>query len=233
MIPITDTIPAYRKSYVLYSILAINVLVFVYSLSLGNDELLRFLYTYGFVPARYTSPDFAYELNRFDFFPILSSVFIHGGWTHIFINLWILFVFGDNVEDRLGHTRFLGYFLVWGVGANLVQFAFSFNLDRPIIGASGAVAGVMGAYLCFFPWSRVLAVVPILFFPFLFYVPAYVFLVVWFFMQFLSGTLSLVESAQTGIAWWAHIGGFALGYLMARRYDRKYGKKRRGYYFEL
>ncbi|HAA84897.1 MAG TPA: rhomboid family intramembrane serine protease [Kosmotogaceae bacterium] len=233
MIPIMDTIPAYKRSYVLYSVLAVNILVFVYSLNLGERELLRFFYTYGLVPARYTSPDFPLEFSRFNLLPFVTSAFMHGGWTHIFTNLWALFIFGDNVEDKLGHTRFLIYYLIWAVGANLVQFAFAHTLDKPIVGASGAVAGVMGAYLCFYPWSRVLTIVPVFFFPLLFYLPAYTYLIVWFLLQFLSGTLSIVESTQTGVAWWAHIGGFALGYIMARGYNRRHGRKRRGFYFEL
>jgi membrane associated rhomboid family serine protease len=138
--------------------------------------------------------------------------------------MWILFVFGDNVEGKLGHIRFLFYYLSWGVLANIIQFSFMPNSNVAIIGASGCIAGVMGAYLYFFPWSRILTVVPILFFPLFFEIPAYFFLVLWFFLQFFNGVFKVTSSGSAGVAWWAHIGGFVIGLVMAIHFARKKGE---------
>jgi len=148
-------------------------------------------------------------------------MFLHGGWLHLLGNMLYLWIFGDNVEDRLGHGRFILFYLLCGVAAALAQIYVSPTSKTPMIGASGAIAGVLGAYLLLFPQSRVLALIPIAFFLQVVEIPAFVFLLFWFFMQFLSGAVAITAYMTEGVAWWAHIGGFvsgmALGYLFPKR----------------
>ncbi|MFW6120102.1 MAG: rhomboid family intramembrane serine protease [Petrotogales bacterium] len=230
MFPIKDSIRSTKTPYVLYVIIMLNVIIFVYELSLSKNDLIMLIHRYGLVPSRYTEGKIiiqgTYEMsvNRFNLFPFLSSTFMHGGWLHIISNMWTLFVFGDNIESKIGHVRFLAYYLIWGVLANIIQFSFISNSNIAIIGASGCVAGVMGAYLYYFPWSRILTLVPIFFFPLLFEIPAYFFLVLWFFSQFFSGVFSVSSASSAGVAWWAHIGGFVIGLLMAWKLSKHRGE---------
>ncbi len=230
MFPIKDSIRSTKTPYVLYVIIVLNVVIFVYELSLGKTDLIMFIHRYGLVPSRYTEGRIIIQgtremsVNQFNFFPFLSSTFMHGGWLHIISNMWTLFVFGDNIESKLGHIRFLVYYLSWGVLANIIQFSFISNSNIAIIGASGCIAGVMGAYLYYFPWSRILTLVPIFFFPLLFEIPAYFFLVLWFFSQFFSGVFSVSSGSSAGVAWWAHIGGFVIGLLMAWNLAKRRGE---------
>lgn len=230
MFPLKDTIPSEKKPYVMWTIILLNIGVFLYELLLSDSELVLFMYRHGLVPSRYTQgsailePYYTYvlKLNRFNLSPFVTSIFLHGGWTHIIGNMWTLWIFGDNVEDRLGHFRFLLYYLSWGIAANLFQFLVAPTSSTPIIGASGAIAGVMGAYLFFFPWSRILTFIPIFIIPFIIEIPAFIFLILWFTIQFFNGTLSIVGANFSGVAWWAHIGGFLVGLYMAKRYEAKY-----------
>jgi membrane associated rhomboid family serine protease len=182
-------------------------------LSLGA-RLVTFLKTFGFVPSR-----FALEVGHGNLLdaalPIFTSMFLHGGWLHLIGNMWTLFIFGDNVEDTLGHGPFLLFYLLTGLVAVLAQFVVAPGSRVPVVGASGAIAGVMGAYFYLFPKARVLTLVPILFFVVI-EVPAYVFLGFWFLMQFWSGTLAVLgPSAKVGgVAFWAHVGGFVAGFLL-------------------
>jgi membrane associated rhomboid family serine protease len=152
------------------------------------------------------------------FVPIFTSMFLHGGWLHLIGNMWSLFIFGDNVEDTFGHGRFLLFYLGCGVVAAMAQLAMAPHSTLPMVGASGAIAGVMGAYFTLFPHARVLTLVPIIFFVVI-EIPAYVFLGLWFLLQFLSGTVAIgvsgaAEEIRGGVAFWAHIGGFATGFLV-------------------
>ncbi|MFO7882447.1 MAG: rhomboid family intramembrane serine protease [Kosmotogaceae bacterium] len=230
MFPIKDSIKSSKPPYVLYAIIALNVAIFVYEISLNRSDLVIFVHRFGLVPSRYTEGRIivqgSYEMTvkQLNFIPFLSSTFMHGGWLHIITNMWTLFVFGDNVESKLGHIRFLIYYLTWGVLANVIQFSFMSNSNIAILGASGCVAGVMGAYLYYFPWSRILTLVPIFFFPLLFEVPAYFYLVLWFFLQFFNGIFKVTSAGSAGVAWWAHIGGFIFGLLMAWSLARRRGE---------
>jgi membrane associated rhomboid family serine protease len=195
-----------------------NVLAFFYELSLGR-ELETFIMQYAAVPRRFFAPD-ASLFERF--FPLFVSMFLHGGWAHLVGNMLYLWIFGDNVEDRLGHGRFLVFYLLCGLAAALAQILLNPTSRIPMVGASGAIAGVLGGYLLLFPHSRVLALVPIVFFFQIVEIPAFIFLVFWFFIQFLSGAASIATTQATGgVAWWAHIGGFvsglALVYLFPKR----------------
>jgi len=208
MIPIRDTVRSSTFPVVNTALIAVNILVFLWALGMEQQELfLRF----GIVPVRYSVPDLA---ARFSFgaqaLPFISSMFLHGGLLHLLGNVWFLYIFGDNVEDRLGPLRYLAFYLLCGVGSGLTHLLLNWDSPLPTIGASGAIAGVMGAYFVLHPRARVLTLIPIfLFFP-LVEVPAFVFLGVWLAVQFLNATFA--PAAETGgVAWWAHFGGFVFG----------------------
>jgi membrane associated rhomboid family serine protease len=193
--------------------------VFFYELSLGPYELERFVFQFGLVPARYSHPDWAQWLGfaADDYWPFLTSMFLHGGWAHIIGNMWTLWIFGDNVEDRMGRLRFLVFYLATGFAAGLTHWFTNVDSTIPTVGASGAIAGVLGAYFILFPYSRIIVLFPVLFLPFFFELPASVYLLFWFLSQVFSGTLAgLGPEDVGGVAWWAHIGGFVAGLLLHR-----------------
>ncbi len=219
MFPLQDSIPARFPPVMMWSLVVLNSVLFLLELSLPPKTLEWIVYLFGIVPARYTHPEWAtvvgFPLD--DYWPFLTSMFLHGGWMHIIGNMWFLWLFGDNVEDRMGPLRFLLFYLACGVIAAVIHVLVNPDSTIPTIGASGAIAGVLGAYFMMFPHARVIAVVPILFYPLFFTVPAAVFLFVWFLMQFLSGTTSMLGGQQVGgVAWWAHIGGFVAGMFLYR-----------------
>lgn len=216
MIPLRDNIPSSRFPTLTYTFIALNVLVFLGEVSLPRAFLEQFIRTFGFVPARFVS-----HLSEAAwaplFLPMFTSMFLHGGWLHLIGNMWTLHIFGDNVEDTLGHVGFVLLYLACGVAACLAQLLASPGSTIPMVGASGAIAGVMGAYFSLFPWARVLTLIPFFFFVII-EVPAYVFLGFWFLLQFFSGTLSVLgpHAPQGGVAFFAHVGGFAMGVLLLR-----------------
>ena len=211
------------------ALILINVVVFFFELSLSRESIIQLFYLFGVVPARFTDPEWAASIG----FPIgsywslLTHQFLHGGWLHIVANMWTLWIFGDNVEDRMGPLRFIIFYLVCGVLAALTQVLVTPNATIPSVGASGAIAGVLGAYFLFFPTARLIVLIPILFFPFFFELPAVIFLVLWFFIQLFSGTAMLASPQQVGgIAFWAHIGGFIAGMLLCRFFVRRPVRRR-------
>ncbi len=215
MIPLRDSTPSTRVPAISYAIIIVNVLIFFFEVSLGRQHLEALVMAFGFIPGRFLS-----QIGQADFLeatvPIFTSMFLHGGWLHILGNMWTLYIFGDNVEDTFGHGRFLTFYLLCGVVACLAQLAIAPRSAIPMVGASGAIAGVMGAYFFLFPHARILTLVPIVFFVII-EVKAYVFLGVWFLVQFLSSSASAgAAEVKGGVAFWAHIGGFAAGYLMVR-----------------
>lgn len=220
MIPIKDTVPRRTYPFTTLLIISVNLLVFAFELSLPERIRNDFIYLFGLVPARYSHHRWAhfFGVHLDAYWPFVTSLFLHGGWLHIIGNMWFLYLFGDNVEDRMGHCRFLFFYLLAGLAANLVHFFVNQDSTMPVIGASGAIAGVMAAYLRLFPRARIVTLVPILFFPLFFEVPAFLFMGFWFLMQLLSGAVSLaVTNTGEGIAWWAHIGGFSVGYLLVKQ----------------
>jgi membrane associated rhomboid family serine protease len=219
MIPLRDTIPSSSFPIVTAGLITANVLAFFYELSFGR-ELESFVMQYGAVPRRFFAPD-ASLLERF--FPLFTSMFLHGGWVHLVSNMLYLWIFGDNIEDRLGHGRFLIFYLLCGLAAALAQIYLNPASRIPMVGASGAIAGVLGGYLLLFPHAHVLALVPIVFFFQIVEIPAFIFLVFWFFMQFLSGAASIATTQETagGVAWWAHIGGFVSGLALVYVFPKK------------
>jgi hypothetical protein len=199
-----------------YAIIAVNCLLFLLELATGR-HLQELLSIFGFIPARFLAlresqiaSDWALYL------PFLTTMFLHGSWLHLLGNMWTLFIFGDNVEDTLGHGRFLLFYLACGVGGSLLHLFFSPYSWIPLVGASGAIAGVMGAYLLLFPRARILILLPIIIFFPIIEVPASVFLVFWFLLQFFSGAFSILgpRAEMGGVAFWAHTGGFLAGVLL-------------------
>jgi membrane associated rhomboid family serine protease len=198
-------------------LIVVNFAAFVYEIILG-EGLGRFVWTYGIIPARFFSQGFlGSEDAILRFVPVFTSMFLHSGWFHILGNMLYLWVFGDNVEDYLGHLQFLAFYVVCGLGAGLFQIYAAPHSIVPMVGASGAIAGILGAYLMLFPRAKVIALVPVFFFLQVMEVPALIFLGFWFLIQFLSGVASLSSAAYSssgGIAWWAHIGGFVSGIVL-------------------
>jgi membrane associated rhomboid family serine protease len=229
MFPIQDSVPSRSVPVVTRALILINVVVFFFELSLSRESIIQLFYLFGVVPARFTDPEWAASIG----FPIgsywslLTHQFLHGGWLHIVANMWTLWIFGDNVEDRMGPLRFIIFYLVCGVLAALTQVLVTPDATIPSVGASGAIAGVLGAYLLFFPTARLIVLIPILFFPFFFELPAVIFLVLWFFIQLFSGTAILASPQQVGgIAFWAHIGGFIAGMLLCIFFVRRPVRRR-------
>ena len=229
MFPIQDSVPSRSVPVVTRALILINVVVFFFELSLSRESIIQLFYLFGVVPARFTDPEWAASIG----FPIgsywslLTHQFLHGGWLHIVANMWTLWIFGDNVEDRMGPLRFIIFYLVCGVLAALIQVLVTPDATIPSVGASGAIAGILGAYLLFFPTARLIVLIPILFFPFFFELPAVIFLVLWFLIQLFSGTAMLASPQQVGgIAFWAHIGGFIAGMLLCRFFVRRPVRRR-------
>ena len=210
MIPLRDDIPSKRPPLVTYAIIAANVAVFWYEIRLGR-RLDRFVDAFGLVPVRFHGTHD--PLARY--LPIFTSMFLHGGLMHLLGNMLFLHIFGDNVEDRFGHLRFLVFYLGCGFLAAVVQAGILARSPVPMVGASGAIAGVTGAYFVFYPRARILMLVPVLFFWEVIQVPAVVFLFLWFAMQFAYGMIALGAPETGGVAWWAHVGGFGAGALCA------------------
>jgi membrane associated rhomboid family serine protease len=207
-IPLKDLNPRRNYPVVNTALILANVAVFVYQLTLSPHAFKVFLLANATVPARFPAALAGHESLQTAFLPIITSMFLHAGIAHILGNMLFLWIFGDNVEDFYGHFTYLVFYLVCGVGAGLLHVLFNWNSMLPSLGASGAISGVMGAYLILYPRSRVLTLV----FIFLIPIPAVVILVLWFVMQFVSGVSSLgMGVASGGVAWWAHVGGFLLG----------------------
>jgi membrane associated rhomboid family serine protease len=217
MIPIRDTIRSKNFPAVNFIIIGLNILVFLWQL-LQGPQLKEVLYLYGMVPLRYSNPELSAHFTRFQqYLPFLSSMFLHGGFLHILMNMWFLYIFGDNIEDRLGHIRYFVFYLLCGVAAGLVHLFTNWNSNIPTIGASGAISGVMGAYLLLYPRSRILTLIPIFFFFQFVEIPAFIFLGFWLFIQLFSA--SLTPRNVGGVAFWAHIGGFVAGLIFIKMFD--------------
>ncbi len=217
MIPLRDNIPSSRRPRVTYTLIVINSLAFLLTLATG-PHMPQFITVFGFIPARFFAmwdahPEYYLAL----YLPLITTMFLHGSWLHLIANMWTLFIFGDNVEDRLGHWRYLLFYLACGVAGTLLHAVLAPNSWVPLVGASGAIAGIMGAYFLLFRRSMVLVFIPFFFVAPLVEVPAYVFLGVWFLLQFFSGAFSILgpRAGETGgIAFWAHVGGFVAGVVL-------------------
>ena len=239
MFPLRDTVPSASVPVVTVGIIIVNVLVFLSELGASTCGVENIFYNWGIVPCYFTgtchfrlrtSCGFLPVPLRPHYFTLLSSIFLHGGWMHIIGNMWSLWIFGDNVEDRMGRIGFLCFYVLSGLAAGVLHIVFNRASHVPTVGASGAIAGVMGAYLLLFPRATVITLVPVFIFLQTVELPAVVFLGLWFLMNLWSGIGSLSAHTQAGgVAWWAHIGGFLLGLLWALPLRRREDRRRQWY----
>ena len=217
-IPLNDNIRRQVFWFSTFTLITANVLVFAYELSLGLS-INRFILGFGLIPARYTTTHGTIIVTSLATFlvPVFTSMFIHGGWLHLIGNMLFLFVFGRSIEDRFGHGRFLLLYFLSGFGAAIVDILFNMGSRVPTIGASGAIAGILGAYLVSFPTARITTLIPLFIFFWTFRIPALLVLGYWFVIQFVAGyqMLAIESATRGGVAWWAHVGGFLLGMLIA------------------
>ena len=225
MIPIKDYLQSKSFPGVNTTFLIINAAVFLFQLTLQGEEARRFVLEYAFVSGRFLDAPVRYGHT------LITSMFLHGGIIHFGGNMLFLFVFGDNVEDALGHLRYFFYYLVAGALAAIAQMLFMPDPSTPLVGASGAISAVIGSYIVLYPMARVLALIPVGIFLMNARVPAYLFLGIWALLQFFSGALSVVGGAASNVGYFAHIGGFLFGLVFAavgrRRYLQKF--RRRGH----
>lgn len=210
MMPLKDNIPSRRTPVVTIGLVVVNAVIFLIEAMMGQRATV-ITNTFGVVPQRFTSA----WLNPMQLLTLFTSMYLHGGWAHLIGNMLYLWIFGDNVEESMGRVRFFIFYTLSGLVAVLIQVAAAPSLDKPVIGASGAIAGVLGAYLLLFPQARVQTLVPSFYFYRLIWLPAIIVLGGWFLIQLLNGLASINVNMQTGgVAWWAHIGGFAAGMLL-------------------
>jgi len=222
MLPLKDDQPSYSTPFVNWFLIALNILVFLCELQLSRAGLKQLFDQFALVPANVWNPHYNFAQIILPFF---TAMFLHQGWEHVLGNMWFLLIFGDNVEDYLGHFKYLAFYLLAGLFADAAQIAISPQSHLGMVGASGAIAGVLGAYFLLYPRARVLT----WFFVFVMYLPAWIVLGEWFVIQFFSGTAVLAVTAQTGrdvggVAFWAHIGGFVAGMLMIKIFPQRRGR---------
>ena len=214
MFPLRDTVPNRTFPSTTLTLIILCGIAFLFETTLPPELLEKFTYYFGIVPIEYTKRH-RHSLPLIDYLSFLTTMFLHGGWLHFLGNMWFLKIFGSKVEDRIGHGRFLVFYLIVGVLASMFYIYFNPRSSMPVIGASGAIAGVMGAYFVLFPRARILTFIPIIIIPWFIEVPAVFFLGLWFLLQVFSGTVvQVLPSSGEGVAWWAHIGGFIAGILL-------------------
>jgi membrane associated rhomboid family serine protease len=222
MIPLKDMTP--RRSFPLMTLLLIaaNAAVFIHQISLPPRAADAFIMTYALVPSKISMALAGRHYTLVQaLVPLFTCMFLHGGWLHIIGNMWFLWIFGANVEDRLSALPFLLFYLVCGIGSGITQALFSWGSKIPSLGASGAISGVLGAYIICFPGSRILTLIPLLIIWFTMRIRAVIFIGLWFLVQFLSGLGSLGAVNSGGVAWWAHVGGFLMGMILALGLKRR------------
>jgi hypothetical protein len=232
MIPIRDDTPTYSTPYINYLLVTLNALVFLFEITLSPPVREAFVYQFGVEPVRVLAAVGlgASYAPQPSVLPLLTSMFLHAGWLHLIGNMWFLWIFGDNIEDYLGHFNYLVFYLASGIGASVVHILLNSNSTLPSVGASGAIAGVMGAYFLLFPAGRVLMLVPLLFFFTFIWLPAWIVLGYWFVLQFLGGAATSITTAgrQTGgVAFWAHVGGFVVGLAMIKLLPQRMHRRSR------
>ncbi len=212
MIPLRDSTPSGSVPYVTIFIIVINGIVWLYEASLGPG-FQKFIIQYGLVPIRFLHPySFQSGVVEGSLTPLVASIFMHASWMHIIGNMWFLWIFGDNIEDRLGHLRFAIFYLLCGIGAALIQVMLHPTSKIPMVGASGAISGVLGAYFVSYPTARIYTLFIFFFIIRFVEIPAFVFLLLWFTFQLISGAAELGIARETGgVAYWAHMGGFVVG----------------------
>ncbi len=230
MLPVRDDQPRFSTPYLTYFLITLNLLIFLREATLGPAGFRMLIQQLGMIPVHVTGFLTGAKGLGFTaaFLPFLTSMFLHGGWMHVIGNMWFLWIFGDNIEDHLGHFKYLIFYLACGLGAAAAQVVLTPHSQVPNVGASGAIAGVLGAYFVLYPRARVLIWFPIFFF---FYLPAWAMLGYWFLMQFLSGAASSVayySDTRGGIAFWAHVGGFLAGIVLIKLFPERPRRYRYG-----
>jgi membrane associated rhomboid family serine protease len=235
MFPIRDDQPSFSTPFVNYFIIGLNIVAFLFELSVGMQSrhaANALMFQFGVVPLHFEralagSPVYTIPGT---ILTIFTSMFLHGGWIHIIGNMWFLWIFGDNVEDYLGHFKYLIFYLLCGFAAALTHIVLNFGSEIPTVGASGAISGVMGAYILLYPRAKVLTLVVLIVFFTFWWIPAWVFLGYWFLMQFLTGAATIAETTQAtgGVAVWAHVGGFVAGIILIKIFPRRVRMARYG-----
>jgi membrane associated rhomboid family serine protease len=222
MLPIRDDQPRYSTPYVTRFLIGLNLVIFLFEAALAPESLKLLMHQFGVVP--YHTVVFLSGSQRYALpavvLPFFTSMFLHGSWMHVIGNMWFLFIFGDNVEDYLGHFKYLTFYILTGLIAMMTQVAINSHSTVPTLGASGAIAGVLGAYFVLYPRARVLT----WFFVFVLWVPAWIILGYWFVLNFLSGTataLAVQGQNMGGVAFWAHVGGFVSGALLVKVFGER------------
>ncbi len=211
MLPIRDTAPCYSKPYVTWAIMVVCTGIFIAMKVMPDQLSVSLLHRFGMVPARYSG--YYTELPFDGYLSFVTNLFLHASWTHLLVNMWFMWIFGDNVEDRMGRLSFLIFYLLCGIFATGLQWYFDPQLDIPVIGASGAIAGVLAAYFFLYPLEQVIVFFP----PMLFHVPAIAFLGLWVLLQLHNATTAIIfEGTTIDVAWWAHLGGFIAGSVLYR-----------------
>ena len=242
MIPLKDDTPRFSTPYVTYFLIALNTVIFL-AMWLGVPApAQQVVNVFGFIPVKITALlEGAHYINvrgalipvnaQTAFVPIFTAMFLHGGWLHLIGNMWVLWIFGDNIEDYLGHFAYLIFYLLCGVIAAIAHTVLNATSTIPSVGASGAIAGVMGAYFVLYPRARVLTLVPLIFFFTFWWLPAWIVLGYWFIIQFFSGAATAIAyTSQTsgGIAFWAHVGGFVAGIVLVKVFPTRRRRLRYG-----
>ncbi len=218
MLPFTDTAPRAARPAAVLALVAANALVFLWALSLPPDVLNDVLAEYALIPARYTHPELARSagLDPDNLWPLITNAFLHGGWMHIILNMWFLWIFGPAMEARFGRIGFMALYLCGALTASVLHIVTHPGSIAPVLGASGAIAAVIAAYAVIYPTERVITIVPIVFIPLFVPVPAIFFAAIWFVLQIVQGSSEITRpSMAEAVAWWAHIGGFTFGALFA------------------
>lgn len=217
MIPLRDTVRSRTFPLANWTLIALNVLVFLF-LEAGSPHVNALVKTWGLVPARLLRAP-----NLYNLLTVFTSMFLHGGWSHLISNMLALYIFGDNVEDRMGSGRYLVFYLLCGVAAAFAHVVFEPTSTMPTVGASGAISGVLAAYVVLFPTASVITLIPIFFWPWFVEIPALLYIGGWFVSQLFNGVASVVVGAQAlgGVAWWAHVGGFVAGLVLLPIFKRR------------
>lgn len=218
MIPIRDTAPCYNKPWITWGLIAICSCIFIAMKLMPFEISNQLIQQYGMIPLRYANPQWGFEQGLpFDYYlSFLTNLFLHANWGHLLINIWFLWIFADNIEDRMGRIPFLIFYLLCGILATLLQWYSDPILDIPVVGASGAIAGVLAAYFYLYPMERVILWLPPIF---IIPVPAIMFLGIWVIIQLDDATTSV--SGTQDVAWWAHLGGFIVGSILYRFFIQK------------
>ncbi|HFD13146.1 MAG TPA: rhomboid family intramembrane serine protease [Crenotrichaceae bacterium] len=218
MIPFRDTLVVQKTPYVTWGLLLINGLVFGYFQTLSDGEMFALFQHYGLVPARYSNPMWALitKTSADNYWPFVLNLFMHSSWMHLIMNMWMLWIFGDDIEDVMGRMRFLLFYFMCGVGANLVVYIVASTSPVPVIGASGALAGILGAYIFLFPYAKIVVWIPLFFLPIFIEIPAIAFLGVWVIFQLNDATTTFSSEHATSLAWVGHLAGFFIGAVIFR-----------------